>query len=484
MRKENASRNKILSGLVWKFGERILAQGVSFLVSVVLARLLAPDDYGMIAMVLVFIAIADVFVSSGFATALIQKKDSDEVDFSTMFYCSLAVSILIYGIIFVIAPYISDLYGEPELTRVLRIFALRIPLSVYNTIQHAYVSRHMLFKRFFFSTLVGTVSSGVVGIGMAYAGYGIWALVAQYFVNTVMDTLVLACTVSWHPRLLFSWKAAKSLMNYGSKILFADLSGTFFGQLRSFVIGKVYSPTDLAYYNRGQQLPQLMTTNVSASIMTVLFPAISNEEENIERVKQMSKRALQMMSYIMFPLLCGIAMVARPLVLVLYTEKWSDCIIFVQLLCISSVVSLISMTSLQTIKAIGRSDIVLKLEVIKKPVYLILLLAGVYYGIVAIAVTMVIYELYSTIVNMIQLEKYVSYSIKEQCMDIMPAFLMTLTMALVVLFLPLPVESAFAQLVLKAFTGGIVYLLESVYFKPQSYLYLKNLLMQRERGSK
>lgn len=480
---EANSKNKVLAGLFWKFGERILAQGVSFVVSVVLARLLAPSDYGIIAMVLIFITIADVFVSSGFATALIQKKDSDATDFSTMFYCSLAVSIFIYLIVYAMAPFIASFYGEPILKNVLRVFALRIPLSVYNTIQHAYVSRHMLFKRFFFSTLFGTLFSGVVGIVMAYMGAGVWALVAQYFTNTIIDTVVLAITVPWHPQLLFSWEAAKKLMNYGSKILFADLSGTFFGQLRSFIIGKVYTSADLAYYNKGQQLPTLITNNISASIMTVLFPAISNEGDNTERVKQMSKRAIQLLSYVMFPLLCGLAVVAKPLILFLYTDKWSDCIPFVQLLCISSAIGMLTTTSLQTIKAIGRSDVVLKLEILKKPVYILLLVIGVYRGIVAIAVTMVVYELYGAVVNMVQLSKYVSYGVKEQCLDMLPALLMTLLMASVVVFTPVSIENSFWQLMIKVTVGVVVYIIESVAIKPQAYTYLIGLIREKMNGA-
>ena len=184
-------RKKTVSGIFWKFGERITAQLVSFIVSVVLARMLAPADYGMIAMVLIFITIADVFVSSGFATSLIQKKNSDELDYSTMFYCSLIVSIIIYIIIFISAPFIAKFYNNEFITILLRVFALRIPLSVYNTIQHAYVSSQMLFKRFFLSTLVGTIISGIVGIYLAYKNFGVWALVAQYFTNTIIDTLVL-----------------------------------------------------------------------------------------------------------------------------------------------------------------------------------------------------------------------------------------------------------------------------------------------------
>lgn len=474
------TKNKIFSGLIWKFGERILAQGVSFIVSIILTRLLAPEDYGIIAMVLIFITIADVFVSSGFATALIQKKDSDDTDFSTMFYCSLVVSIGIYFFVFIIAPIIAKFYDTPIVSFVLRVFALRIPLGVYNTIQHAYVSRHMMFKRFFFSTLFGTLLSGAVGIIMAYLGFGVWSLVAQYFTNTIVDTIVLAVTIPWKPKLLFSWSAAKSLMNYGSKILIADLSGTFFCQLRSFIIGKLYTSADLAYYNKGQQLPTLITNNISASIMTVLFPAISDEGDNMERVKQMSKRTIQVLSFVIFPLLAGLAAVARPLILFLYTDKWSSCIPFVQLLCISSAIGVLTVTSLQTIKAIGRSDVVLKLELIKKPMYALLLLVGVYKGVIAIAVTMVVYEFYGAFVNMIQLKKYINYGLREQMLDMLPATLMTTIMVIIVLFVPVPKLSNFMIFAVKVVIGIVVYVVQSIIIKPQAFIYLCNIFIKKQ----
>lgn len=277
--KDKDLKNKVFSGLIWKFAERILAQGVSFIVSVVLARILMPSDYGIVALILVFINIANVFVTSGFSTALVQNKDANSVDFSTNFYCSFALSILVYGILFAIAPFLSQFYEMPDLALILRVFALRIPLSAYSAIQHAYVERYMIFKRYFFSTLGGTLISGVVGIMMAYNGFGAWALIAQYFTNTIVDILVLSITVPWHPEFRFSWKSAKSMMNYGWKILVADLSGTFFDQLRSLIVGKAYTSADLAFYNKGNQLPSLITTNISSSIMTVLFPAIANAEQ-------------------------------------------------------------------------------------------------------------------------------------------------------------------------------------------------------------
>lgn len=259
---ESNIKSEILSGLFWKFSERILAQGVSFLVSVILARILTPYDFGIVAIVLIFISLANVFVTSGFSTALVQNKNADKVDFSTNFYCSLLVSIVIYFILFITAPYVASFYNNDQLCMVLRVFSLRIPLSAFSAIQHAYVERNMLFKKYFFSTLFGTLVSGIVGILLAYSGFGVWALVFQYLTNTVIDIVVLLFTVRWRPTLNFSWKSAKSMMNYGWKIFVADFAGTFFEQLRSIIIGKVYTSADLAYYNKGNQLPTLITSNV------------------------------------------------------------------------------------------------------------------------------------------------------------------------------------------------------------------------------
>ena len=224
----NEIKKKVFSGVIWKFCERILAQGISFIVSVVLARLLLPSEYGTVAMVMIFITIAEVFMTSGFSTSLIQKKDANETDFSTIFYCNLVVSVILYIVLFSIAPIIANFYNTPILIPVLRVFALKIPISAYNSVQHAYVSRNMIFKRFFFSTLFGTLLSGFVGIIMAILGFGVWALVAQYLTNTIVDSIILSFTVPWHPQLKFSWNSAKNLMDYGCKVLAADLIGTFF----------------------------------------------------------------------------------------------------------------------------------------------------------------------------------------------------------------------------------------------------------------
>ncbi len=467
--------NSIVGGIGWKFCERIISQGISFLISLVLARLLSPDDYGLIALVLVFINLASVFITSGFATALIQKKDADETDFSTMFYCSLACSAVIYGVIFLISPLVASFYSNSKLSTVLRVYALQIPLSVYNSIQNAYISRKMIFKKSFFSTLISAIVSGGVGVFLAFSGFGVWALVFQSITLTVVSTLVLLVIVPWYPTLKFSVSSAKSMMKYGSRLLLADFSGTFFGEVRSLLIGRVYTSADLAFYTKGQQLPNLITGNLNTAVMTVLFPAFSNESDSYEKVKELTKRSIKLMSYIVFPALFGLAAVMPPLIDVLYTSKWSECVPYAQLLCIGLALGVIGTIPLQTLKGIGRSDTVLKLEFIKKPVYVLLLILGVYISVFAIAVTMVVYEIYGLAVNMLQIKKHIKYGIREQLSDVGPAFLAAGAMAIVVYFIP-SVGGSLTTLAVKLLAGATLYIATSVIFKIDSFTEIKDIL--------
>lgn len=475
----NKLKNKIFSGLIWKFGERILAQGVSFAVSVVLSRLLLPNDYGVVAIVLIFINIANVFVTSGFSTALVQNKEANEIDFSTNFYCSLGMSFIVYVVMFLLSPLIADFYKMPELTLVIRVFSLRIPLSAFSAIQHAYVERNMLFKRYFFSTLLGTVISGIFGIYLAYKGYGVWALIAQYFTNTIIDIVVLLFTIDWKPKLVFSKESAKSMIDYGSKILLADLSGTFFDQLRGLIIGKVYSSSDLAYYNKGNQIPNLISTNVSASIMTVLFPAISNINDDNERVKELTRKATKTMSFIIMPILFGLACVSKPLIILLFTDRWSQTIPYVQILSISCAISMISSVSLQTIKAVGRSDIVLKLEFIKKPIYLLLLILGVVISPLAVAITMLIYSFFGSALNSYQLSKVINYSLKQQLLDLRGSIIMCCVMCLIVYPVSFLNINYLLMILIQVLLGVAIYMTLSIKTSNESFFAIKDIIKEK-----
>lgn len=469
-------KNVLLSGFIWKFGERFLAQIVSFVVSIVLARVLMPEDYGVISLIMIFITFADVFVTSGFSTSLIQKKDATDEDFSTIFYCSFIVSSAIYVVLFVCSPLIADFFDTPALCMIMRVFALRIPLSAYNSVQHAYVSRNMLFKKFFFSTLFGTLLSGVLGVIAAYRGLGAWALIIQYMTNTIVDTVVLQFTIDWRLKKMFSVQSAKQLMGYGWKVLMADLSGIFFEQLRSLIIGKVYTTGDLAYYNRGKSFSSLIMDNISTAMMSVLFPDMANKSDDLTRVKDTLRKSLRVMSYVIFPLIGGLVAIANPLIKLLLTEKWIPAIPYLQLLAVAAGISLIGNVSLQSIKAIGRSDILLKLEFVKKPIYILLLIIGLKNSPVAIAFTMVVYSLYSTAANIRPLKSLIGYLYKEQLKDIIPALSMTAIMYICISQFQYIISNSLLLLCAQVAAGIIIYIFMSAILKVDSFKYILNII--------
>ena len=264
---KDRDRDSFFSGFFWKFNEQIASQLVSFVVSIVLARILSPKDYGIVSLVNVFIVIANVFVTSGFSAALIQKKDATQLDFSTIFHCSLIFSFVIYGLIYLCAPLIGEFYRNDSLVWVVRIFALQLPLSSFNSIQQAYVSRHMAFRKIFVSTTIATILSGIFGILFAINDFGVWALVFQTILSTTFQTIVLFLEIPWRPKFEFSMQSARELIGYGWKVFGASFLGTFFNELRNLIIGRFYSPADLAYYNRGSRMPDLIANNIDTKIL-------------------------------------------------------------------------------------------------------------------------------------------------------------------------------------------------------------------------
>lgn len=455
--------------------ERVGAQGVTFVVSLVLARILDPEVYGTIALVTVFTTIMQVFVDSGMGNALIQKKNADDLDFSTVFYFNIFACLVMYGIMFAASPLIADFYNMPELVPVIRVLSLTLIISGVKNVQQAYVSRNMLFKRFFFATLGGTLGAAVLGIRMAVLGYGVWALVAQNLFNLFMDTLILWLTVKWRPKLCFSFERLKILFSYGWKLLFSSLLDTVYKDLRSLVIGKLYSPSDLAYYNKGQQFPNFIVSNVNSSIDSVLLPTMSKEQDNPERVKAMTRRAISVSSYIMWPLMIGLAVCAKPLVLLLLTEKWLPCVFFLRIYCIIFAFYPIHTANLNAIKAMGRSDLFLILEILKKVVGFTVLLGTMWISVEAMAYGMFITSIASQLINSWPNKKLLNYSYFEQLKDILPSVGLSLAMGAAICFFQyLPVHSALI-LVLQFIFGALIYLIGSRMLKFESYEYVKSI---------
>lgn len=473
----------LISNLSWKFAERITAQLVTLVVSIVLARILEPSHYGIISIVTIFITLANVFVSDGFGSALIQKKDADVLDFSTVFFFNIGFSVLLYGILFICAPLIADFYGDgyEVLTPVFRVLGLRIILTGINSVQQAYVSRMMIFKKFFWSTLFGTGVSAIVGIAMAKMGFGVWALVAQYLTNTTIDTLVLAVTVRMKIVPKFSWKRLKELLGFGFKILGAKLLITGFQELRALIIGKVYSSSDLAYYDKGKQFPNLIVTNVDTSIGAVLFPKMSQEQDDINRVKNTVRNSISFSAFIMCPLMLGLAAVSENFVKLILTDKWLPCVPLLQLFCIVYLFQPIHTANMQAIKALGRSDIYLKLEIVKKTLELIALILTMMISVNAIVVGMAVLTTCFTLVNSYPNKKLLGYSFKEQMQDILPSIGMAAVMYVIVVLagkihLPL-VISLFIQIIV----GGVIYLALCIISRNKQYKYIKDMICKAIR---
>ncbi|RHA16887.1 lipopolysaccharide biosynthesis protein [Eubacterium ventriosum] len=470
------SKKNVIGNFIWRFAERCGAQLVTFVVSIVLARLLDPTVYGTVALVTVFTTILQVFVDSGLGTALIQKKDADDLDFSSVFFFNFVICIMLYMGMFIAAPYIAHFYNNSSLTPIVRVISLTIVISGVKGIQQAYVSRNMLFKRFFFSTIGGTIASAFVGIALAYKGFGVWALVAQQLLNTATDTLILWLTVKWRPRLMFSWKRLKKLLSFGWKILCSSLIDTVYNNVRSLIIGKMYSSADLAYYNQGDKFPKLIVTNINTSIDSVLLPAMSSVQDSKDRVKNMTRRAIKTSTYIMAPLMMGLAFCAEPIVTLILTEKWLPCVPFLRIFCVTCMFYPIHTANLNAINAMGRSDLFLKLEIIKKTIGMTLLFSTMWFGVMAMAYSLLLNSVLSQIINSWPNRKLLNYRYLEQLKDILPGIILAVMMGIVVYiigFIPMP---TIVLLMIQIVVGAIIYISLSYIFHLESFEYLIDMI--------
>ena len=468
------NQKSVFYNLFWRFAERCGAQAVSLVVSIILARLLAPEAYGTIALAMVFINILQVFVDSGMGTALIQKKDADDLDFSSVFYFNIAACLVLYAGLFLAAPSIAQFYGDPALTALVRALSLTVVVSGVRNIQQSYVSRHLLFKRFFFSTIGSTLASAVVGIAMAYAGFGVWALVGQSLSNVVTGTIILWATVPWRPRRMFSWQRLKGLLSFGWKLLVSSLLDTGYNNLRSLIIGKLYSSADLAYYNQGDKLPNLVITNINASIDSVLLPTMANEQDDPARVRSMTRRAIKTSTYVMAPLMMGLAACAEPLIRLILTEKWLPCVPFLRIFCITYMFWPIHTANLNAIKALGRSDLFLKLEIVKKIVGLTILLCTMWHGVMAMAYSLLLSSVLSQIINSWPNRKLLRYHYLNQLADILPALLLACAMGLAVYCIQFLGWGDLPTLCVQIPVGAALYLAGSALLRLDSFLYLRS----------
>lgn len=478
---ENEMNNKVVRGLFWKILENGGAQAVQFIVAILLARLLTPAEYGVVGIIMIFITIANVFVQSGFSTALVQKKNADASDFSSVCYFELVLSAVLYTVLYLSAPAIANFYEIPELKEIVRVLASVLFPGAVISVQTAYVSRNLEFKGLFLSTLTASLISGAVSIGMAMAGAGVWAMVGQQIIYYFALMIVLFFTVSWKPEKLFRFEKLRTLFTFGWKLLCASLLDTVFNNLYGLLIGKIYNEELLGSYNRGEQFPKLIATNLGAAIQAVLLPAFSAKQDNMEEVRKMVRKAIQMSSFAVLPMLLGLYAVADTLVLVLLGEQWLVCVPFLRITCITYCFWPIHITNLQAINAVGRSDIFLKLEIVKKGLSVVALIIGMQFNVYVMVSIKAFQDFLCTFVNAAPNKKLLGYSILEQWKDVMPPAILAIVMCAVVMaagkwlvFLPL-----ILKLVIQILIGVVLYVALAGILRLDSFRYLWDMVMSR-----
>ena len=469
-------KNRVSTNLFWRFLERFGAQGVTFIVSIILARVLDPVVYGTVALVTVITTILQVFVDSGLGTALVQKKDADDLDFSTVFYFNFLVCVILYIGLFCISPLVAAFYQIDELTDIVRVLGLILIISGFKNIQHSYVSKHLLFKKYFFATLGGTIVAAFVGIWMAYNGYGVWALVAQNIVNQAIDTIILWAIVKWRPKLMFSLSRLKTLLSFGWKLLVSSLLDTIWQELRQLIIGKKYSKDDLAFYNKGQEYPKYATTALNSSIDSVMLPVMAEAQDEPQKVKSITRRSIKTASFCLWPMMIGLAVCAKSLVSLILTDKWLPCVPYLQIYCIVYAFMPIHTANLNAIKAMGRSDLFLILEIIKKIVSLFLILSSMWFGVIWLAISTLIGSIFSQIINSWPNRKLLNYSYLEQLKDISSSLFLAIFMGLCVYAVNVFDFANWLTLLIQIPLGVIVYIGGAKLFKFESYDYCISLV--------
>ena len=472
-------KEQVVSNLIWRFMERCGAQLVSFVVSIVLARLLMPEEYGRVALITVFISVLNVFVDSGFGNALIQKKNADNKDFSTVFFFNIVFCILIYMAILLSAPSIASFYRDKTLVPLIRILSLTIVISGVKNVQQVYVMKHLVFKKFFYSTLFGTILSAFVGIIMAMQGYGVWALVFQHLTNTFVDMCILWITVKWRPEFYFSYTRLKEMFFFGYKLLISSLMNNIYTNFRQLIIGKFYSSSDLAYYNKGKQFPYLIVQNVNTSIDSVLFPLMSKVQDDQEDLKKMVRLSIKVSSFVMWPLLIGLAAVSETLIRLLLTEKWIPCVPYLIIFCLVCGWYPIQTANLNAIKAVGRSDIFLKLEILQSVCGIALLLPVIHKGVWYIAVMFLVSSILNCVIIAYPNKRLIGYGWIIQFCDVMSVLFLSIGMGIVVYLIGYFIGNIWMRLFVQVLTGACIYLLGAAVFRFEAFCFIIRILKRK-----
>lgn len=426
-------KHKTLRGTLWSSIERFSVQGVMFVVMIIMARILTPEDYGLVGMLTIFIAISQSLIDSGFSQALIRKQDRSEIDNSTVFYFNIAVGVILYLILFFSAPLIAKFYNEPILVPLTRVISLSILINSFVVVQRALLTVNIDFKTQAKASFSAAIASGIVGITMAYTGWGVWAIVWYQITNLAVNVGLLWIFSKWRPQLVYSWQSFKELFFFGSKLAASGILDTLYNNIFLIVIGKIFKASDLGYYTRAQQFAAFPSSNLTGIIQRVTFPVLCTIQDDDERLQSVYRRFLRLSAFLIFPLMIGLAAVAKPLVLLLLKEQWEFAATLLSIICLSMMWYPIHSINLNLLQVKGRSDLFLKLEIVKKCVGIVILCGTIPLGLVAMCWGTVLSSLISLIINTHYTGKLIQVGFLKQIKDITPSLLYSFSMGAIVL---------------------------------------------------
>jgi teichuronic acid exporter len=478
-------KTRTIHGLSWSLIDWIGVKGVQFGIGVMLARLLLPEQFGLIGMLGIFIAVAQAFLDSGFGSALIQKQDADQVDMCSIFYFNIVVGVLVAGVLCAASPWIAAFYDEPLLMPLTCVLSVDIVINSFSLVQTMLMTKHIDFKT---QAKIGTVSvliSGLVGVGMAVAGYGVWSLAFQAVTATVCRTSLLWVFNSWRPSLIFSMSALRGMFGFGSRMLASGLLNTFFDNVYLLVIGKLYSATELGYYTRASSIQQLPSQGLYGIVNRVAFPVFSAVQDDPERFKRGLKHAFQMLVLLNFPMMVGLALVARPMVLIVLTDKWAPCIHFLQLLCALGMMYPLHAINVNVLMALGRSDLFFRIEVLKKVLIALGLVVTCSWGIEAMIWGQIVVGVVSYLPNSYYTGILLKYSMREQLSDILPYFVASIAMGAAVYAIGLlAFPNNWALLTCQVAAGVVLYVALCGIFRFPAFREIVDILRSRLRSAK
>ncbi|OJV87465.1 MAG: lipopolysaccharide biosynthesis protein [Bacteroidia bacterium 44-10] len=473
-------KQKTISGLSWSFIDQIGNLGISFVVGVILARLLSPREFGLIGMITIFTAISEKFINSGFSSALIRKQNCTDIDYSTVFYFNLVIGFLFFGILYAFAPAIAIFFDEPELLPIVRVMALVLIIDSVTIIQRTILTKRIDFKLQTRISIIASIGSGVIAIVMAFQGYGVWSLVIQRLTKQAFNSLFLWIWNKWIPILFFSWNSFKELFGFGSKLLISGLIATLNQNIFYAIIGKLFSVEALGYYTKANEFKNLPSQGLNGIIDRVSFPVLSSIQDEKKRLKQNYQRLIRSTMFITFILMLGMAAVAEPLIITFIGEKWRPSVILLQMLCFVGMMYPLQALNLNMLKVSGRSDLFLKLEIIKAFLVIPTVVLGVLWGIEAMIIGLIIQSLIGYFLNSYWSGNFVGYSTKEQILDILPSFLLAFSMFVAVYMLGLIIPLAYVwKLIIQILFGGLFIFAVGELFKLRDYLFIKSLAIEQ-----